>query len=301
MNKILITGSNGLLGQKLVKLFVQNKVEFLATSYGDNRNPDCPSSYYQSMDVTNSTEVNQVINDYKPTAIIHTAAMTNVDQCESDHDGCDRLNVDAVQYLWQVAKSIDAHFQLLSTDFVFDGVKGNYTENDQPNPLSYYGNSKYKAEQLLMNDANLNWSIVRTIIVYGTGHNLSRSNLVLWAMDTIPKGGEMNVVNDQFRSPTWADDLAMGCWLVVKQNQTGIFHISGPETKSILDWVLTIAQHFNWSTNKVRATSSSTLNQPAKRPPITGFDLSKAKTCLGYTPHKMEETLDFLQDELNNN
>lgn len=295
---ILITGSNGLLGQKLVKLFLAKNIPFLATSKGENRNPDCPENCYFSLDVTNTSEINEFFDKHEFQAVIHTAAMTNVDQCEEDHQGCDLLNVSAVQYLWEACKKSNRHFQLLSTDFIFDGEKGNYSEEDSPAPLSYYGASKVKAEQILTLDTYKNWSIVRTIIVYGTAHKMSRANLVLWAMDAIPKGQTMNIINDQFRAPTWADDLALGCWLVIQKNQTGIFHISGPETKSVYDWVILIGKHFGWSTDSVNAISSSTLNQAAKRPPNTGFDLTKSRTVLGYNPKKMEETLDELTWEL---
>lgn len=295
---ILITGSNGLLGQKLVNLFLEKNIPFLATSKGDNRNPDCPTENYRNLDVTNPDEIEMLLATNAFGALIHTAAMTNVDQCEEDRAGCDKLNVDAVQYLWTVCKKFSIHFQLLSTDFIFDGEKGNYSEEDSPAPLSYYGTSKVKAEALLSADSNKNWSIVRTIIVYGTAHNMSRSNLILWAMNALPKGQPMNIVDDQFRAPTWADDLALGCWLVIEKRQTGIFHISGPETKSILDWVLLIGQHFGWSTENVTAISSSTLSQVAKRPPKTGFNLSKSKALLGYQPKNMGETLDYLVVEL---
>ena len=295
---VLITGSNGLLGQKLVKLFLTEQVPFVATSFGANRNPECPDNQYTSLDVTDKTQVESILEALIPSAVIHTAAMTNVDQCESDREGCDKLNVDAVQYLWDACKKLGIHFQLLSTDFVFDGEKGDYKEDDSPAPLSYYGHSKFKAEQILTADSNSNWSIVRTIIVYGTGHNLSRSNLILWALEAIPKGQEMKIVDDQFRSPTWADDLAMGCYLVIKNKQQGIFHISGPETKSILEWVQYIGNHFGWLTENVIQISSSTLNQAAKRPPKTGFDLTKSRELLGYNPKKMNETLDELMIEL---
>jgi len=297
-HRILITGSNGLLGQKLVKLFLREGIEFLATSFGVNRNVDCPDERYSPMDVTSGDDVESVVKTYRPTAIIHTAAMTNVDECEKNKKGCDKINVEAVKTLWNVAKEIDCHFQLLSTDFVFDGKKGNYQESDEPSPLSYYGNSKYLAEQILTSDSNTNWSIVRTIIVYGTGNNLSRTNLILWAMDTLPKGGEMNIVEDQFRAPTWADDLAMGCWLVISKSKSGIFHISGPATRSVYEWVISVANHFGWSTDNVHPISSQTLNQAAKRPPKTGFDLKLTISELGYTPLPFETTLDILSEEL---
>jgi dTDP-4-dehydrorhamnose reductase len=296
--KILITGSNGLLGQKLVKLFINTGVSFIASSKGLNRNPDCPSNCYQSLDVTNEKEIELFFDSNSIGAVIHTAAMTNVDQCETDRMGCDLLNVHATNYLWENCKKRGIHFQLLSTDFIFDGEKGNYREDDFPNPLSYYGKSKALAERLLIEDSNKNWSIVRTIVVYGTVHNISRKNIVLWAMDAIPKNQKMTIVDDQFRSFTWADDLALGCWLVIQKKQLGIFHIAGPETKSVYDWVVSIGKQFGWSTDCVEPISSSSLNQAAKRPPKTGFDLTKAKELLDYEPITFENALKILEKEL---
>lgn len=294
MEKILITGSNGLLSQKVVSQLVKSGVDFIATSLGENRNPDCPEKHYCSLDVTDENQVTTVFQKFQPTHIIHTAAMTNVDQCETDKKGCDLLNVEATHILWEAAKKLNAHFQLLSTDFVFDGEKGNYSEKDKPNPLSYYGNSKLKAENILINDANKDWSIVRTIIVYGEGNNLSRSNIVLWAKEALSKGTELNIIDDQFRAPTWADDLAWACIEIINKNKLGIFHISGPETMSIFRLVERIAEFHHLSTEMLNKTNSSSLNQAAKRPPKTGFDISKAKRELNYNPKTIEETLELL-------
>ncbi|MEO9258413.1 MAG: SDR family oxidoreductase [Crocinitomicaceae bacterium] len=291
MKKILITGSNGLLGQKIVSQLVKSGVDFIATSLGENRNPDCPSDRYFPMNITLTEDVNAVFQQFQPTHIIHTAAMTNVDQCETDKKGCDLLNVEATHILWEAAKNLNAHFQLLSTDFVFDGEKGNYSEEDKPNPLSYYGNSKLKAENILINDTNKNWSIVRTIIVYGEGNNLSRSNIVLWAKEALSKGTELNIIDDQFRAPTWADDLAWACIEIADKQKKGIYHIAGPETMSIFRLVERIAEFHHFSTEKLCKTTSSSLNQAAKRPPKTGFDISKAKRELNYHPKTLEETL----------
>lgn len=294
MNKILITGSNGLLGQKLVKLLVKRKVNFVATSLGKNRNPECPKEFYVTMDITSQQQVETVFQTHQPKAVIHTAAMTNVDQCELDHTGCDLLNVRATAILWAAAKGIHAHFQLLSTDFVFDGAKGNYTETDLPNPLSYYGNSKLKAEQILTSDVNKNWSITRTIIVYGKGKNLSRSNIVLWAKEALSKCSDLNIVADQFRAPTWDEDLAWGCLEIINRGKKGIFHLSGPETFSIYEMVSRIARYYDYSTEKLKKITSASLNQAAKRPPKTGFDLSKSIKELNYNPKTIEETLDWI-------
>jgi len=292
--KILITGSNGLLGQKIVRQALKKGTTFLATSKGDNRNPDCPSEKYQSLDICDATEIENVFFDFKPTHIIHTAAITNVDTCELNPEECELVNVTATRYLFETAQKINAHFQLLSTDFIFDGEKGNYKETDEPNPLSVYAKSKVVAETILLNSDYKNHSIVRTIIVYGIGNNLSKSNIVSWAKEALSKGQPMNIIDDQFRSPTWADDLAWACLRICELNKIGIYHISGPETLSIYTIVERVANYFGLSTETLTKTDSSTLNQPAKRPPRTGFDLTKSRNELGYNPKSLEDTLSLI-------
>jgi dTDP-4-dehydrorhamnose reductase len=292
--KILITGSNGLLGQKIVRICLKRGTNFLATSNGVNRNSDCPSEFYQEMDITNQQQIASVFDSFQPTHIIHTAALTNVDYCELNPEECKEVNVVATSKLWEEAQKINAHFQLLSTDFVFDGLKGNYKESDSPSAVSIYGQSKVDAENILINSKNTNWSISRTIIVYGKANNLSRTNIVLWSIDALSKGETMKIINDQFRMPTWADDLAWGCLEICRRNKIGIFHLCGPELMAVNEIVFRIAKHLGKSTKNVEIISSTTLNQPAKRPPRTGFDLTKSKEELGYNPQTLENTIDKL-------
>ena len=292
--KILITGSNGLLGQKIVRQALKKGITFLATSKGENRNSDCPSENYQSLDICKEDDIAKVFSNFHPTHVIHTAAITNVDACELNPEECELVNVTATRYLFEAAQKINAHFQLLSTDFIFDGEKGNYKETDEPNPLSVYAKSKVDGEALLLNSDYKNHSIVRTIIVYGIGNNLSRNNIICWAKEALGKGQAMNIIDDQFRAPTWADDLAWACLRICELNKTGIYHISGPETFSIYTIVERVANYYGLSTDSLTKTDSSTLNQPAKRPPRTGFDLTKSQTDLGYNPKTLEETLDLI-------
>lgn len=288
---ILITGSNGLLGQKLVKHLVKNKISFFATSKGKNRNPDCSNDFYRQMDICSKEEIETTFSGVLPSHVIHTAAMTNVDECEEFPLECEKINVEATQLLFEAAQKIGAHFQLLSTDFVFDGLKGNYSESDVPNPLSVYARSKVSAENLVLTASYPKFSIVRTIILYGKANNLSRSNIVCWAKEALSKGEPMTIIDDQFRAPTWADDLAWACIRICDLQKTGIYHISGPETMSIYDLVLRIAKFYSFSTDFLTKTDSLSLNQKAKRPPKTGFDLQKAQKALSYKPKTLEETL----------
>ena len=292
--RILITGSNGLLGQKIVSQCLKNNIKFIATSLGVNRNTNISNKHYTEMNICDPHQISTVLDLFKPTHIIHTAAITNVDYCELNPDQCQKTNVSASSYLWDACKKRDIHFQFLSTDFVFDGESGNYSELDTVRPLSIYAQSKVDSENNLIQSLNNNWSIVRTIIVYGQGVNLSRSNVICWAKEALSKQQEMRIVDDQFRSPTWADDLAWACLRICELNKKGIYHISGPETMSIFEIVSRVANHYNLSTESLQKTSSNALSQPAKRPPKTGFNLNKSINELGYNPKTLEETLDLL-------
>lgn len=295
--RILVTGSNGLLGQKLSSLFIKNGVTFLATGVGENRNPLLSNHFYTSMDVTNSESITSVFNEFQPTHVIHGAAMTNVDACETDQTGCYSLNVEATRWLVDICSLRNIHLTHVSTDFIFDGKDGPYREEDQPNPLSYYGWSKLEAEKIVQ-QGTMPYAILRTVLVYGTTPNMSRSNIVLWAKGALEKQQPISVVDDQFRSPTLAEDLAQGCWLAASQNAQGIYNISGKDFMSILELVKRVAKFYGLSSDCVSSVSSTTLNQPAKRPPRTGFILDKAIKELGYQPHSFEEGMALMDQQL---
>lgn len=296
--RVLITGSNGLLGQKLVKLLANvSGIEFLATSTGENRITSVKGFNYASLDITNKTQVEQVFNKFKPTVVINTAAMTNVDACEDKKVECWNLNVNAVQHLIDASKKHETHLIHLSTDFVFDGESGPYKEDDKPNPLSFYGESKYEAEKLLQ-QSSIKWSIVRTIIVYGVVEDMSRSNIVLWAKQALEKGNPLTIVDDQFRMPTLAEDLAYACWQIAEREATGIYHISGKDFMSVLELVNRVADFYSLDKTIITPIKSVSLNQAAKRPPRTGFILDKAYKELEYSPCTFEEGLAILDKQL---
>lgn len=296
--RVLITGSNGLLGQKLVYYCMEKKIPFLATSLGSNRNSKCNNNHYQSLDITNSDEVNAVLTRFNPSHIINTAALTNVDKCEDDLDKCHDINVVGVENLLQFAQTHKCHLQQISTDFIFDGVKGNYSENDKPNPLSEYGKSKLLAEQKIGFSGYTNYSIVRTSVVYGNGENLSKSNIVLWAINELKKRNSLKIVNDQYRAPTYATDLAIGCMRILELNKTGVFNLSGPVVLSMYEFVLKIVEYMGVSTDLIESISSEQLYQKASRPKDSGLDLSKSKQELGYTPSDIKSTLFLMEVDI---
>jgi dTDP-4-dehydrorhamnose reductase len=296
--KILITGSNGLLGQKLVQLITEKgNHELIATARGENRLPFEKGYVFESLDITKEDEIETIVKKHQPEVIINTAAMTNVDQCETEQENCWKLNVTAVEYLIKVAEHHNAFFLQLSTDFIFDGEDGPYNEEAVANPVSYYGESKLAAEQLIL-ESKIDWAIARTVLVYGIAHDMSRSNIILWVKKSLEEGKEIQVVDDQWRSPTLAEDLAKGCLLIAEKKAKGIFNISGDDILTPYEMAVKTAEFFKLSQASMTKTDSTKFIQTAKRPPKTGFILDKAKKELGYQPHTFEEGIKVLADQI---
>jgi len=303
--KILITGSNGLLGQKLVyKLRNQANVSLIATARGENRLLQKAGYLYDQMDITDETQVHNVLTKHMPDAVIHTAAMTNVDACETDKEGAVAMNssavryiVDALQNLQQKNAGYKPQLVHLSTDFIFDGTHGPLDENEKPNPLSFYAETKLEAEKIIQS-SKLHWAIARTVLVYGIVDNMSRSNIVLWAKQNLEQGKKINVVDDQFRTPTLAEDLADGCILLVQKKAQGIYNISGKDFLSILQLVHQVADYYGLDKSLINPSKSADIKQPAQRPPITGFIIDKAIKDLGYAPHSFVEGIKLMDEQV---
>ncbi|MEQ9424399.1 MAG: SDR family oxidoreductase [Cyclobacteriaceae bacterium] len=294
--QILITGANGLLGQKLVELIPNHGHVLIATSKGANRNQKGHYTYAQ-LDITDRDAVLNCIEEHKPQVIINTAGMTNVDQCESEKEACTKLNVDAVAYLAEACSLNNVHLVHLSTDFIFDGEDGPYDENAQPNPLSFYGSSKLDGEKVLLS-SDIKWSIARTVLVYGIVRQMSRSNIILWVKESLENEKHLKIVDDQWRTPTLAEDLAIGCLLIAEKSAEGVYNISGKDLLTPYDMALMTAEHFGLDASLITKADSTTFTQPAKRPAKTGFILDKAKQTLGYDPRSFKEGLAELGRQL---
>jgi dTDP-4-dehydrorhamnose reductase len=305
MRKILITGSNGLLGQKLVyKLKDKTNILCIATARGANRLVNTTGYEYAELDITNYDNVNSVFSKFMPDVIINTAAMTNVDACETDKENCWLMNTTSVQHQVTVLQELSKqhpnykpHFIHLSTDFIFDGTHGPLDENETPNPLSYYAESKLAAEKIVQ-ASTLHWAMARTVLVYGIVDNMSRNNIVLWVKQNLEQGKVINVVDDQFRTPTLAEDLADGCILIAEKKAQGIYNISGKDFLSILELAHLVADYYKLDKSLIKPSKSADIKQPAKRPPITGFIIDKAKKELGYNPHSFTEGIQFLEEQM---
>jgi dTDP-4-dehydrorhamnose reductase len=294
--KILVTGSNGLLGQKLTALIGQDKsIQLIATARGKSVIP--VDGEYYSMDITEPSDVEAVISRVKPDVVIHAAAMTNVDHCETQREACWKANVTAVESIVASCEKHNAHLIHVSTDFIFDGSHGPLDENEKPAPVNYYGESKLAAEEVVRK-SKLKWAILRTVLVYGITNDMSRSNIVLWVKNSLEQGKTIQVVNDQWRTPTLAEDLAMGCFLAAKKKATGVYNISGKDFLSPFDIAQKTAAYFKLDNSLIKATDSTQFKQPARRPLTTGFIIDKARKQLGYEPRSFDEGIAVLASQI---
>jgi len=296
--KILVTGANGLLGYKLIQL-LSTKSDITTVATARKKVNDLPQGVdFFELDITNHDQTIEVLLATKPDVVISAAAMTQVDQCETEREQCWMANVVGIENLVEGCEKINCHLVHVSTDFIFDGSFGPLDETAIPNPVNFYGESKLAGEQVIKK-SKLNWAILRTVLVFGITPDLSRSNIVLWVKKSLEDGKTINVVNDQWRTPTLAEDLAVGCYLAASQKATGIYHISGEEMMTPFDIAQHTADFFKLDKSLIKAADSSTFKQPAARPPKTGFIITKAKTELGYQPHSFSEGLQVLKSQLN--
>jgi dTDP-4-dehydrorhamnose reductase len=224
--------------------------------------------------------------------------MTQVDDCELQKADCWAQNVTAVEHLAAACARLAIHLTHLSTDFIFNGTEALLTEEAQPDPLSHYGASKLAAERVVQVTVGLRWAIARTVLVYGTSLAASRSNLVLWVRDSLRKQQKIKVVNDQWRTPTLAEDLAQGCWLLAQHSAQGIFHLSGRELLTPYQMAQQVATQFGLDAALLEPVDASIFTQPARRPPRTGFRIDKAERELGYAPHSFAAGLKLVQQQL---
>lgn len=297
--KILVTGSNGLLGQKLSLLLQsEKKIKLIATARGKSVLKMNTGEFHQ-MDISDEGQVVKVFRATRPDVVINGAAMTLVDKCEQEKEACRKANVEAVGNLVRACADTGARLVHVSTDFVFDGTSGPLAEDAVPSPVNYYGTSKLEGEKLIM-ESSIDWCIVRTVLVYGLTHDQSRSNIVLWVKESLEQGKTIQVVNDQWRTPTLAEDLAMGCFLAATKKAKGIYHISGKDFMTPYDIAMRTAAYFGLDASLIKPANAANFTQPARRPLKTGFIIEKARKELGYEPHSFDEGLSLLARQLTN-
>lgn len=294
-NRIIITGSNGMLGQRTVQYYLSQKnVELLATSVEERSVFD--SVEYVQSDIKCRDKIKKVIYDYCPDFIVNTAAFTNVDLSEKMREEAWKINVKGVEYIAEAARAIDASIIHLSSDYIFDGKDGPYDENAVPNPIGYYGRTKLASENALKISGTF-YIILRTNVLYGTALN-SRPDFVRWVIDSLKNNNEIKIVDDQVNNPTFIDDLVQAINKVIEFRKTGVYNIGGKEFLSRYEFTKRIAEFFNFDKKLIIPISTKELNQPARRPLKSGLLTLKAETELGYKPHTINESFAVIKKEL---
>jgi dTDP-4-dehydrorhamnose reductase len=291
--KILVTGANGLLGQHLVKVLTDAGHAVIATGMGDSRLPaggEGACRYYPA-DITGKQALHAIMRLEKPSVIVHAAAMTQVDECETRRDQSFAVNVLGTGNMLAAAERTGSHFIYISTDFVFDGVKGKYSEGDVKRPVNWYGVTKMQAERNVEKSC-VPWAIVRTGLVYGRPLRGARSNIVTWVKESLENGRKIKVVSDQVRTPTYVEDLARGILLIADRRAVGAFHIAGTDILTPHEVAMKTAGLFGLDTGLIEKVDAASFSQPGARPPITDLLIARARQELGYEPLPFEQGLE---------
>ena len=294
-NRILIIGSNGMLGQRLTEFYkLSGDVELLTCSIEDKS--FIKDVEYRKLDITDVSEVKSVVMDFFPDEIINTAAFTNVDGAEKEKESAWKINVGGVKNIARYAQAIDAHVVHISTDYVFDGKNGPYSETDKPNPIGYYGRTKLASENELK-VSGARFSVVRTNVLYGPA-KFGRPDFVKWVVSSLRNGTEIKIVTDQFGNPTFIDDLVFGIDAIVERQAESTYNIGGKDFLTRFQFTMKIAEFFELDKSLIKPIITADLHQLAARPLKSGLVISKAKSELGYNPHSVNDALKIMQKEL---
>ena len=294
MDTLLITGSNGLLGATLVR-HASAGYDVVGLSASRPAGVDRPERFHQ-VDIQDAGAVQAVMDTVRPTAVLHTAAMTNVDACEVDPALAHAVNVLGTEHVARAARAVGAKLVALSSDYVFSGECGPYGEADPVGPLSVYGRTKLQAEAAVR-ESGVDYCIARTSVLFGW-YMGARANFVTWLIETLRAGKEASIVTDQINSPTLVDNLAEMLLALVERDAQGVFHTAGDECLSRYDFARRIAERFALPAKLIRPVLTADLQQPARRPAHSGLRVDKVAQVTGVRPMSVTEALDALRQRM---
>lgn len=276
MKRLLITGGSGLLGSKIAAV-ARGKFEVTATC---GRNPANPSTgcALVPMDITRKQDVSSVMRKFTPDYVIHAAALTDVDYCEDHRDEARKINAEGTRNVAEACKDAGARMIYVSTDFVFDGRKGLYREEDATNPVNYYGRSKLDGENAATS-LDSGCIIARLSVLYGWNVK-DRPNFVTWLLKEMKERRKVNIIADQWNSPTYADNCAEILLKLLERGKPGVYHASGSERLSRLEFANRIAAIFGLDQGLIKPVFSRNFRQKALRPRDSSLDVGRIKNEL---------------------
>lgn len=288
--KIFITGGSGLAGSRLAEMALARGDEVFS-GYAHNR-PACGRGV--RLDLLDTDGIRDIIERTRPDAIVHSAALTDVDRCEREKDLAFRMNVEGTRAVAEGARAVGSFLVYVSTDYVFDGRRGLYREGDQTGPVSYYGLSKLLGEELSLDQG----CVARTCVIYGRRPASGKVNFALWILNSLESGKEISVVTDQFITPTLNSNLAAMLLEAADRQLSGIYHLSGASRVSRYDFACQLADMFELDSRLILPSRMSDLDWLAERPKDSSLDTSKARQMLKNGPLPLNDSLQLLKKEI---
>lgn len=287
--KILVTGANGFTGQHICITLVHKGFEVHALGRGERRLPVMDRLIYHNVELTSVRSLLKAFEKANPDVVIHTAAMSKPDECDLKRKECLLHNVEVTRYLVEASRHYPVHFIHFSTDFIF-GENGPHHEDDIPNPLNFYGETKLKAEELIL-QTELISTIIRPVFIYGPQLHTARSSFIQWVQHKLVAGEKIKVVTDQLRTPTYVADLCKAIETIFVFKKQGVYHIAGKDILSPYEMAVTVARVLHLNLDLIEPVTSATFPEPVRRAKRSGLYIHKAIKELDYAPHSFEEAV----------
>lgn len=282
-----MTGSSGLLGRRIVKA-AQINYEVVPTHHTRSLFPNSIA-----LDITNRKDVFQLTTRQRPHAVIHVAAMKNVDKCETDRNLAWKTNAEGTRNIAEACKKAGVKLVYVSTDYVFDGRKGLYAEIDKPNPVNYYGLTKLKGEEFVKKYCDRS-SIARTSLLYSW--HLEEANFASWVVDSLRRDEKIAVINDHYQSPTLTDNIVEALLQIVERDLSGLYHIAGNERINRYEFATRIAETFGLDPSLIKPINMSQLKiWKTRRPRDSSLCIKKAQKHLKTEFLNIEESLSLVK------
>ncbi|OGD54858.1 dTDP-4-dehydrorhamnose reductase [Candidatus Bathyarchaeota archaeon RBG_13_38_9] len=291
--KILVTGASGLLGSKIVRLATKKDHEIFSGYFNNIPDHGQPIKF----DLQDKETIYHAITKIKPNVVIHCAALTDVDTCETNKTLTKKINIDGVKTIAEITSKLNSFLVFISTDYVFDGKQGNYRELDKTNPINYYGYSKLLGERIIA-ETNTDYLISRVSVIYGNKPASGKINFALWLINNLKNNRDVKILTDQFISPTFNTNLAEMLLEASEKRLKGIYHMAGASKVSRYEFAEKLADTFNLNKTLIKKVKLDDMNWKARRPKDTSLDISKAQKDLKMKPIKLDDALESLKEEI---
>ena len=288
--KFLVTGSAGLVGQQVVKYLSKSNQVF--SCYNESK-PEYGDSV--KMDLKNREMISSILTEKKPDIVIHLGAMTGVDLCEKEKTSASEINTKATEIIAKECSKLNSFLVYVSTDYVFDGNLGMYKEDNVTNPLGFYGESKLEGEKVVQNFST-NWCIARTSTPFGL--HPTKKSFPMWVIENLQKQKQIDILIDQFTSPTYIPNLSRMLIEISERRITGVIHAAGASKISRYQMASMVSDKLNLDGTLLKQISINKMKWVAQRPKDSSLDVSRASSILNEKPQKIDQSLNLFIDEM---